>query len=143
MNKPDMDIEALEQRLRRVSPAKPSDALMARLQAARPVVRRTWRMSHAWPLATAATLCMAVGLAMYHRLTTRAQPAVVSSLKPLESADYLLGGRELGLYNAPNGQVYRIVQCVGIHRQAWKNESTSITCNTPEQRLLLIPMDVD
>lgn len=145
-DKPDMPLEVLEQRLRQIPTAPLSDALKARLLATRPHPRTAGRWRRLWlPLAAAAAVCVAVGLHLARPAapTGRAEEPTETVLQPVECADYLFDGHDLGIYHAPDGRPYRVVQCIGIRRQSWADagDRTRVDYDVTEQRVLLVAMN--
>jgi hypothetical protein len=68
---------------------------------------------------------------------------ITVQMRPVEEQECILGARELGVYCAPDGQVYRVVQCVEVNRQVWANTAngTRIEHAVPQQRVLLVSMN--
>ena len=153
-----------ENELRRIKPAAPSPELMARLRATlpastrpapapqlevRPVLRVRFWLHLALPLAAAAAL----SLMMLRSPAPQPGPvvpstpiqtaAVAPSAHQVESSDYLLGARELGIVRSPDGKPYRVVQCVGVSKQVWENETDGqrVVKDLPQQQVLLVAMD--
>ena len=47
-----------------------------------------------------------------------------------------------GIYHAPDGRAYRLVETLGVNRQVWENvaDRTRVEHAFPEQRLALVSM---
>ena len=126
MSPEDEKVEAL---LRRVKPAAPSAAFLARLQATRPApvkaepVRRNIFSEFSLPLAAAAVLLFTLSAAFvahWNRPVPGASAQPVALLT-VEQIDCVMGARELGIYHAPDGRPYRVVQSVGFGIATWED----------------------
>lgn len=134
-----------EQRLQQLRPAEPRPEVRTRLEniavPARP--QRTWiaALRIAAPLAAAAALVLA---AVWSRPAPQKTSApVVATPEPVGSpAECLLGARELGIYHAPDGRPYRIVQGIAMSQEAWRDPADGrlLTRAVPQQKLLLVSM---
>lgn len=148
MRPEDEKVEAL---LRRVQPAAPSATFLARLQATRPApvkaapIRKSSFIGFVFPLAAAAVLLMTLSVVFFKhwsrpaRLAT-AQPA---TLRTVEQMDCVMGARELGIYHAPDGRPYRVVQSVGFGSATWEDVKSGArrTSTVPQQQLLLVSLN--
>ena len=146
MNTFEPPIDPLEERLRQVAPTPPSAALLARLTTTRPatvVHRRTvWWWRVAVPLAAAAAIVMVVRMVWIAPHKTVGPVVFEDRFRPVEREEYVFGGRELGIYHAPDGRAYRLVETLGVNRQVWENvaDRTRVEHAFPEQRLALVSM---
>jgi len=159
------NIDSFEEKLRKIKAAPPSAKLMARLQRTLPQEIKApgqtrletpehwnWRMIFlriATPLAASVLIILAVkhylpGLTVSPGGIVSA-PAQVAELqiRPVETVDCILGARKIGTYQAPNGNPYQVVQCVGLNRQVWENmkDGRRAARTTPRQQVLLISMN--
>ena len=118
MNEPDR----IEEALKNLQPAPLPGPLMARLTAARPRPAEPaeppqpwWRVALLrWLLPVAASACVAVGTFFWleQRRGDAVPPATVSVPVPtaVESQDYLVAARPVGILVAPDHRPYRIVE---------------------------------
>lgn len=145
------DIEQFEKRLKSLTPAPPSAALLEQLAATRPAPAmpaphgtdwRAWFVKIAIPLAAAACAAIAVRHFLMNQRPLAGPIVIETRFRPVEGADYLVTGREIGVYHAPDGRAYRLLQCLGVNRQVWENvaDKTRVEYAYPEQRLLLVSM---
>lgn len=145
------ETEKLEQLLRGIQPAAPSADFLARLEATRPAptqaecVQRRSFSDFAFPLAAAALLLFTLSAAFvahWHRPAPGAG-AQTATLRAVEQIDYVLGARELGIYHAPDGRPYRVVQSIGFGCATWEDAKSGErrTSATPQQQLLLVSLN--
>jgi hypothetical protein len=54
-----------------------------------------------------------------------------------------MGARELGIYHAPDGRPYRVVQSVGFGIATWEDVKSGErrTSTVPQQQLLLVSLN--
>jgi hypothetical protein len=140
--------DPLEEALERMKPAPMPADLMARLTAARPqpAPERAsfWRR---WfvPLAAGATAAVAT-LAWLNQNPTgtnsdiarRSHPVV-----PVESNDYLVGARELGVFVAPNQRPYRMVEVEWMEQDTIQAEKNGPAMRVEKKRREVIPVALD
>ena len=108
--------DPIEEALRGLRPAELPPQLMARLTAARPQPRERSvlrGMFFRWLLPLTASACVAV--ATFFWLEKNRPPAAVATAPesralPIESEDYLVGARPVGILVAPNQRPYRLVE---------------------------------
>lgn len=145
MNTDDEKFEAL---LRQVKPAAPSAELLERLRATRPAApARPNIIRFILPLAAAAALVIGLTLHFSDNTSapTKTEPAVAQSatVRPVQQTDCVLGAREVGIFRAPDGRPYRVVQSVGIGSETWEDTATGErkTRTFPQQQVLLVSMN--
>jgi hypothetical protein len=148
MNPDDEKFEAL---LRQVKPAAPSAEFLERLRATRPAVpakpARPNIIRFIIPLAAAAALV--IGLTLYFSDNTSAPTMAASAVaqsatvRPVQQTDCVLGAREVGIFRAPDGRPYRVVQSVGIGSETWEDTATGErkTRTFAQQQVLLVSMN--
>lgn len=155
------ELDAFEQKLRRIKPAEPSAGLIQKLQSSRPgpaVVSagsgwnnfRKYMFRVGVPLAAAAALLI-IANRQHDRERIAGKGGSVQApvrvagqqVRPAETVDYILGARELGICRAPDGSPYKVVQCVGLSRQVWENtgDGRRLAQTVPQQRVLLVKMN--
>jgi hypothetical protein len=137
----------IEQKLRSLRPAPLPPALRRRILAGRTGStfhghRREW-------LALAASLLLAVGLGAMWKMgggtpAQLAEPA--GSLPPPAErgpipalTEHVLGAREVGRWRAPNGQPYKVIQCLTTEDSPLAASPAAATL--PRQRILLFAMN--
>jgi hypothetical protein len=145
-----MNEHDMEERLRRLRPAPPSNDLMVRLQLARPAApaRRTdWRV---WLLraALSAAAAWAIVLVAAHRsapapVQVAAEPSR-AAYEAVVARDFILAAEPLGVGHDEAGRPFRVVRTYGVRREVWKNsaDGTEVASVVPQQHLLLARMDV-
>jgi hypothetical protein len=139
-----------EQQLRKVKPAAPSPVLMRRLEVTRPVpaARHEWGWQE-WlfrvlmPATAAAAVALTV---LWHEPKQEQAPVVppVAEYEPVESQNFVLGAKQVGIGRTEEGVPYRLVQCVGVRRETWKKTSdgSEVAVVVPQQEIILAKMDV-
>ena len=144
MNLDDDSFQALENRLRAHRPAPLPPELMARLRAARPAPRRVIAFPLLWTAAAAAAAIVTCTLA-FHRPPPR--PAPLARTAPADgltttSNQYLVGARKVGVWSAPDGHAYQVVQCLAVNRSVWRQPDGGerVELLEPQQRVLLLAM---
>lgn len=155
MNKQRETEDRLEKRLRGCRPAPVPPAVMSSLRSCLPPQkvqpRSACRFSKGL-MAIAATglLCFFVPLLMVKqkRECPAAQQGTFSG-KPLanrltvkSSDNYFLGVRNVGIWSAPDGRAYKVVQGVAVNQTVIKNSETGseLKMIEPQQRVLLLAM---
>ena len=140
-----MNDHSLEEQLRRIKPAAPSNDLMVRLQMARPVSQAkpvSWWWRLALPLAAAAGIVVLVANLRHEPVVVEVPP--VAKYVPVESQDFVLGAKQVGIAHTEDGVPYRLLQCVGVRRETWKKtaDGSEVAVVVPQQEIILAKMDV-
>jgi hypothetical protein len=149
--------DRIEQALRNLRPAELKPALMARLSAARPRVETppqgsAWRdVLLRWLLPLSAGACVAVAtfvLLERHRASDAhgGNPnaiAAASEPLPVESADYLVSARPVGIVVAPNQQPYRIMDVQWLEYQTVREKAGGPALHTATTRRDVIPVALE
>jgi len=141
-----MNDHSLEEQLRRIKPAPPSNDLMVRLQMARPVSQpkpASWWWRLAMPLAAAAGIVVLVAQ-LHHKPGRTATIAPVAKYEPVEAQDFILGAKPVGIGHTEDGVPYRFLRCVGVRREVWKKtaDGSEVAVVVPQEQIILAKMDV-
>lgn len=150
MNDADEKIAELEARLRRLRPASVPPELMARLRAAAPASApapaRAARFPRLWAAAAAALVACA-GLFSWVRGPRPAPPpgaaaAAVAELEAESPREVLVGARQAGIWTAPDGRLYRVVQCLSMSRTVLHEpgKGAQVDVLEPRPRVVLLAM---
>jgi hypothetical protein len=150
VNEPDRLGEALK----KLAPGAMPPQLMARLTAARPqpggVGRLDWRgVLFRWLLPVAASACVAVGTFFWlehHRqpdLQSDSRPVVELPRIPMESQDYLLSTRPIGIVVAPNQQPYRIMEVEWLEHETVPSGDGGAAFHTATTRRDVVPVALE
>jgi len=157
------EMDELEQLLHSVRPATPPGDLLKRLAAtlppepapavSLPVHALNWkRLWLRWvtPLAVAGA---AVLVCVWHvseanrpaAMPGAALPDATTALRPVQFNDCLLGARDLGIYRAPDGRAWRVVQGIGMGQKVWEEAASGRQVKQlyPQQQLLLVGLNTD
>jgi hypothetical protein len=149
MNFADETTEALEARLKKLRPVPVPPELMARLRAAAPAARVPPQRAVRFPLAWAAAAAAAAVLASVRLLDREpAGPSPAAPAKALaelaaeSSREILVGARQAGTWTAPDGQMYRVVQCLSMNRTVLREpeKGAQVDVLEPRPRVLLLAM---
>ena len=149
--------DPIEDALQKLRPAELQPALMARLSAARPRnetarEKNTWReVLVRWLLPLAASACVAVAtfalLEHYRANDPRGDDAknVASADVPLpvESQDYLVSARPVGIVVAPNQQPYRLMDVHWLEYETVRADANGPALHTATTRRDVIPVALE
>lgn len=151
------DRDAIEDALEKMRPAKLEPALMARLSAARPQgespqQKSTWHgVVVRWLLPLAASACVAVAtfLLLEHFRSAGEIPGSTPGIAgpgtptPVESHDYLVSARPVGIVIAPNQQPYRIMDVEWLEYQTVQEKAGGPALHTATTRRDVIPVALE
>lgn len=151
------DRDPIEDALEKLRPAALDSSLMARLTAVRPrndapEKKSAWRdvlLRWLLPVATSAGVAVATfALLERHRTGgTRGQvPAVTVASDapiPVESQDYLVSARPVGIVIAPNQQPYRIMDVEWLEYQTVRSDADGPALHTATTRRDVIPVALE
>ncbi len=150
------DIDPIEDALRKLRPAELETSLMARLSAARPrkdspVQKSAWREALLrWLLPLTASACVAVAtflLLEHYRANdahgTDPKGMAAEAAPPVESQDYLVSVRPVGIVVAPNQQPYRIMDVEWLEYQTVRAEADGPALHTATTRRDVIPVALE
>ena len=151
------DHDPIEEALRKLRPAELENPLMARLSAARPHddaprKKSAWReVLLRWLLPVAASA--GVAMATFYFLernradsTHAGDPKGVASADetlPVESQDYLVSARPVGIVVAPNQQPYRIMDVQWLEYQTVREKAGGPALHTATTRRDVIPVALE
>lgn len=154
MNCDDDKTGAWEARLKSLRPAPVPPGLMARLRAACPQPAAQPRCGARFPLAWAAAAAAAV-LLVCVLMPSRPVPQRQTGAAPVPagegtSADltaapsqgYIVGARSAGVWRAPDGRAYRVIQCLAVNQTVVgrSDQGAQVELLEPRQRVLLLAM---
>ncbi|MEO6787500.1 MAG: hypothetical protein ABI318_15315 [Chthoniobacteraceae bacterium] len=148
------DDDPIEKALRKLRPAELESPLMARLSAARPrrdapQQKSAWRdVLLRWLLPLTASACVAVvtfALLERNRANEAREtyPNVTASADaplPVESEDYLVSARPVGIVVAPNQQPYRIMDVEWLEYETVRTGANGPALHTATTRRDVIPV---
>ena len=151
------DHDPIEDALKKMRPAELEPALMARLSAARPhkeapQQKSAWReLLLRWLLPLAASACVAVAtfavLEHYRANDPRGNdPRNVAAAKaplPVESQDYLVSARPVGIVVAPNQQPYRLMDVQWLEYETVRADANGPALHTATTRRDVIPVALE
>lgn len=155
----DDDLLALETELKRLRPAAPSRALLARVErdlASEPVARPgfSWRWLWIGALPLAAT-CAVVWLQVYRPPVSPAGIAVknpltesaaddTSLLKPVAAENVLVAAQDEGLVTLADGTSARRERLQFLETITWRNPRThaSLTWTVPREEVRVVPVSL-
>lgn len=143
--------DRIEARLRRLSPARPSDALMERLRSTRPAPAVRSRPPRGngsrLVLRLAAALALVAGAAFWLRPRAPCAPGAEPPLTQSELAavryDEILDARPAGVVRMPDGGSCKVLECTGVRRLVMEDDERDLRCEVevPTRRVLLLAMD--
>lgn len=156
MNSENESMNRLEKRLKKCCPAPVSPALMDQLRSCMPAPNAQKRPSFQLSirlLAIAATVIFCV-LATLWSLDKQAGKSVVvqktsdrdrhpANRLTVKSADkYFVGVRNVGIWSAPDGRAYKVLQGVTMNQTVIRNSDTGseLKMIEPQQQVLLVAM---
>ena len=151
------DHDPIEDALRKLRPAELESSLMARLSAARPrneTPQRTstWRgVLVRWLMPIAASACVAVATFVWlernrmadTRGNTASSTASADAPLPVESQDYLVSARPVGIVVAPNQQPYRIMDVEWLEYETVRAGVNGPALHTATTRRDVIPVALE
>jgi hypothetical protein len=149
--------DRIEEALKKLEPGAVPPHLMARLTAARPQAESRsgdsfWRgLLLRWLLPIAASACVAVGtffLLERTRQPDRQDAAGADTVAeqraiPMESQDYLVSARPVGIVVAPNQQPYRIMDVEWLEYQTVRKGADGPVLHTATTRRDVIPVALE
>ena len=141
------DKDPIEEALRGMRPAEMSPQLMARLTAARPQPgkRVEWQnVLFRWLMPIAASACVAVATFFWLE-KNRPSAAVASEHQPLpvESQDFLVSARPVGIVVAPNQRPYRIMEVEWLEHETVRTGAGGQALHTATTRRDVIPVALE
>lgn len=153
MNEPDR----IEEALKKLDPSALSPQLMARLTAARPQPRSggedsRWRgVLFRWLLPVVASACVAIVTFFWLEQNRRPDeagdpsPVAVADNRPVpvESQDFLVAARPVGIVVAPNQRPYRIMDVEWLEYETVRSESGGPAIHTATKRRDVVPVALD
>lgn len=151
MNNENESMDRLEKRLKKCCPAPVSPALMSQLQTCLPLQKVTQRPSSRFykglvAIAASVLLCFMVTLWSLNKtglqkgLLIADQPAGRLTVK--SSDNYFVGVRNVGIWSAPDGRAYKVLQGVTMNQTVIQNSSngSELKMIEPQQQVLLVAM---
>lgn len=139
--------DPIEEALQKMRPAEIPSQLMARLTAARPQPRRRvmWQdVLFRWLLPLAASACVAVATFFW---LEKNRPSVVTASgqqpTPVESQDYLVSARPMGIVVAPNQRPYRIMEVEWLEHETVRTGAGRPDLHTATMRRDVIPVALE
>ena len=137
-----MKDEEIERELQRLTPAIPSEPLLARLSTVRSTRRRIAAFPRWVPLAAAACAVFLFVLLRpgIHQVAPAAVQGSVETFQPVETDRYLLSARDLGVIELKRGQPYRMVHCVWADREIFRSERGAAHLEVRQSREQIIPV---
>ena len=151
MSKENEPMDRLEKRLKKCCPAPISPALMNQLRTCMPIQNETRRPSFLFykglvAIAASVLLCFMATLwslnktGMQKGLRIADHPA--SRLMVKSSDNYFVGVRNLGIWSAPNGRAYKVVQGVTMNQTVIHDSGngSELKMIEPQQQVLLVAM---
>ena len=148
-------IAPIEDALEKLRPAGLQPSLMARLSAARPrnetpEEKSAWReLLLRWLLPVATSACVAVATFALLDRNRKAPDTHVNSgtsadaAAPVESRDYLVSARPVGIVVAPNQQPYRIMDVEWLEYQTVRGSAGGPALHTATTRRDVIPVALE
>ena len=151
------DHDPIEEALQKLRPAGLEGSLMARLSAARPrketpEKKSAWReILLRWLLPVATSACVAVGtFAWLEKNRTHEAPNTAArggpstdATAPVESQDYLVSARPVGIIVAPNQQPYRIMDVEWMEHETVRASADGRALHTATTRRDVIPVALE
>ncbi len=151
------DHDPIEDALQKLRPSEIEPSLMARLSAARPRNEAPEKISAwrevllRWLLPVATSACVAVGTfavlerrrAHEPRDTPGSGGASAGSPVPVESQDYLVSARPIGIVVAPNQQPYRIMDVEWLEHETVRTDADGRAHHTATTRREVIPVALE
>lgn len=149
--------DPFEEALQRMRPVEMPAHLMARLTAARPQARKqterpAWMgVLFRWLLPVAAGACVAVATFFWlerDRPTVDSRGTVVAvapeqEALPMESADYFVGARPVGIVVAPNQRPYRVMEVEWIEHDTVPTGADGAALHTATRRRDVVPVALE
>ncbi len=151
------DHDPIEGALQKLHPARLDPSLLARLSAARPhnetpQKKFSWRdMFLRWLVPVATSACVAVGTFAFldrnrsHEAHNTSANGVASTHEPppVESQDYLVSARPVGIIVAPNQQPYRIMDVEWLEHETVRDGADGRALHTATTRRDVIPVALE
>ena len=151
MNEPDR----IEEALKKLQPGAMPPRLMARLTVARAQVasrkvEARWRGALLrWFLPIAASACVAIGTFFWLERNRESSGQVVSDGAvehrpvPVESEDFLVTARPVGILVAPNQRPYRIMEVEWLEHETVRTDAGGPALHTATTRRDVIPVALE
>jgi hypothetical protein len=151
------DHNPIEDALRKLRPAELESSLMARLSAARPR-NETPQQKSAWrevllrwllPLGAGACVAVATFALLERNRTSEAHESIpqgtaaAGTPMPVESHDYLVSARPVGIVVAPNQQPYRIMDVEWLEYETVRAGANGPALHTATTRRDVIPVALE
>ena len=141
------DKDPIEEALRGMRPAKMPPQLMARLTAARPQPRSRSGLQDAllrWFLPLTASACVAVATFFWlEKNRSSVVTAPGQQPTPVESQDYLVSARPVGIVVAPNRRPYRIMEVEWLEHETVRAGADGSALHTATTRRDVIPVALE
>ncbi len=166
MNDREPNLEALEQKLRALTPARPSLDLMTRLSENRraaaskdarpcgirqPLLRKNnnyeaknWQ-TFLWRIFVPLTAVAAVVALVFFvwRNQSSTPPMTEKPFRQVESANFFVGARDAGVVHTSDHQPYRAVRAIHGRKSVWEDETGArVEQVMPEETIVLVSMPV-
>ena len=146
--------DPIEDALQKLRPTELEPSLMARLSAARPrseapEKKSAWRealLRWLLPVATSAGVAVGTFAVLERNRTPEPRGSGVASAEtrtPVESQDYLLSARPIGIVVAPNQQPYRIMDVEWLEHETVRAGADGRAVHTATTRRDVIPVALE
>jgi hypothetical protein len=151
MSNENESMDRLEKRLKGCCPSPVSPALMNQLRTCMPqqkvAQRRPFRFYKAL-MAIAATVILGFGVTLWSLNITGVQKGLhivdhpAGRLTVKSSDNYFVGVRNVGIWSAPDGRAYKVVQGVSLNQTVVQNSDngSELKMIEPQQQVLLVAM---
>ena len=151
MNKENEPMDSFERRLKKCCPAPVSPALMNRLRTCMPmqqVPQRPFRRFYKAVMAIAATVILGFLLTLWSLDKTGMQKGLriadhpAGRLTVKSSDNYFVGARNVGIWSAPDGRAFKVVQGVTLNQTVIQDSGngSELKMIEPQQQVLLVAM---
>jgi len=151
MSNENESMDRLEKRLKRCCPSPVSPALMNQLRTCMPLQRAPQRPSRRFYkalMAIAATVILGFGVTLWSLNITGVQKGFrivdqpAGRLTVKSSDNYFVGVRNVGIWSAPDGRAYKVVQGVSLNQTVVQNSDngSELKMIEPQQQVLLVAM---
>lgn len=133
--------DELERELSRLTPAAPTQALLARLNEARGGLHKIVPFRRWLPLTVAAC---ALVLLLLRPAISPPKPAssgpTLETFRAVETDRYLLSAHDLGVVELQPGRPYRLVHCVWADRETFRSENGASRLEVRQARQQIVPL---
>jgi len=151
MNKQNESFDRLEMRLKKCCPVPVSPALMSQLRNSMPMQNVQQHPScrfYKGLMAIAATIICCFMATLWSLTKTGVQKGLGMADHPADrltvksSDNYFVGVRKIGIWSAPDGRAYKVVQGVTVNQTVIRNSGTGseLKMIEPQQQVLLVAM---